>query len=397
MRRPSWIICLLLSAAPAAVKASDDHGLRILPASPTVELPFLVVVEDAWPTNCAGAVSLTVEADTIELVATPAEESPGETCAPTPLPFARVVNPGADAPDVAFAEAVQVRYLFATDAGLELRAEQEFRFTHEAPEQFPPIATGSRVSNQLESSGLFLEQQGQTLTALLADYAEDGSAVWYYAAGPLVGLAFTAPLQRLAAADCPAPPCARAMPVDVGRVDLAFVDVGSLDGGRVLASFADVALAGQAETGDAFDYRRFRFHRDPSLSGLDPALPDLNGRWIAVARRLDGLLENAASLEITYERIDVVNGETTYVYSGRVVGTRIPMEPVEIACVLGSAAPGEPDYCEVRGSLDIAAATCRSIRWDVVDITYDRAAGFANCAITNFAIDSTLDLVRAPW
>lgn len=386
MRSTCVLLFLLLSTATLGARAQlASEPLKIFPAAPVADRPFLLLVEDAWLDGCGGAVSMTVSTERIQVVSKLASPDLDVACTAVLLAFKQVLNPRAAAPEVDFGEQVTIEYFYDAGTGPELRASRTIAFGEGS---LPPttVQTGGWVTPELESSGLFIDQQGETLTALLAEYDANGQATWYYGAGRVNGSAFSARLESFGEIVCVTEPCDRAAPADGGRVDIILRDRDEL-----VVAYDGVLTSGRVNEDQAFVYSRLRFERAEALSELAVPIPDLTGRWVAGVGGVNGRPDDYRSVEIAFDRVTMDGGIPRFVYRATPLDDRDDeTRAFEVVCAderpvdgIRSCKLAEFAYAEgdCRASFEFAAAG------------YARVRAAASCDNT-FVLETRFDMFR---
>lgn len=292
------LLCLTTSAAAQLQRDS----LSVHPAAPQRDGPWLILLQDYWPTGCGGTVDTRVSADSIEIIA---RQSQADFCTAVVLPFQQLINPQDLAGrDFRFDPSVTVNYRYDDGQGTQLRDSTQFSFG--ADDNRPvQVQTGSWVAAGLESSGLFIDQQGEVLTAALLDYDTDGRASWYYSAGKVDGSVYVADMQSYAEIVCVTEPCSRAAPNHGGRINMLLRDEN-----EVLVSFDGVLQSTRVAHQAVYAYQRLDFQRSPELAdiccGTPP--PDLVGIWVGGVEGNAQRPDDFRSLVIKYAGIDLSSG-----------------------------------------------------------------------------------------
>ncbi|MEM9301374.1 MAG: hypothetical protein AAGE01_04645 [Pseudomonadota bacterium] len=376
-------LCAGLLALPLSALAQFAFmPVKAFPERPAADGPFLLLIEDRWNDACGGSLELDAQSDEIIVTATLASPLLGAACAQVVVPFRSLLNPRAAAPDVDFGEAVTVIYRFDAGNGPVERARIGVSFGSE-----PPAATaqtGGWISDALPSSGFFVDQQGDVMTVLVADYDEDGVGTWHYAAGRLNGSAFSAPAQRFGEIVCITASCPRAAPLSEGRIDIA---INARD--ELLVAFEGVLLSGRYDESEAYRYRRLDFERDPALAVSDLPLPDLAGTWVAGVPGVDGDPGGFGSVDIIFEGIEE---------------TAIPRHVFRASPRLGEDGPSFTIVCTddrpVDGTLgcsidDFAYGTenCVTDRFAFEAVGHERLSVPASCDAA-FTFETRLELFR---
>ncbi|MCB1641171.1 MAG: hypothetical protein KDI37_05515 [Xanthomonadales bacterium] len=277
---PIGILLILgLASASAAQAQLLNNRISSHPAQPQFDRPWRVLLEDQWPTGCGGQLFFQATAERFDLIAVATTDT--DICPAVVSPFRVLVDPRELAPEVDFADQIELRYLYDAGDGAELRQSRSVSFSDVAPPA-ARLQTGSWVTPDLASSGLFIDQQGDEVSMALLDYDADGGPVWLYGAGQLHGDVLVADLLRLHTVECVTEPCPRALPDAAGRIELLVGDRNAL-----LASL-DAEDLFPAADGRLLAYQRLDFRRTPELQADDdfagsalPLVPDFVGRWVA--------------------------------------------------------------------------------------------------------------------
>ncbi len=262
-------VLFLFAAALPAVGLGQMvfEPLSVHPGNVSRDGEFLLALEDRWINGCGGQVSASVGAERIELLATSASEQ-GVVCPQVFEPFADLIRPRA-AFDGVFADEVAVSYDFiGPDGERAQRSSLVIRFSDE-PNPTVLVETGSWITDALQSSGLFVDQQDGLFSANLADYA-NGTGAWFFGAAPVNGDTVIAEISRYGTIQCVTAPCDRAAPVASGTL-LAVLR----DSNDMLVKYQGI-LENTDLQDQAMVYQRLDLDRAGSLQGA----PDLEGQWI---------------------------------------------------------------------------------------------------------------------
>ncbi|MCB1607202.1 MAG: hypothetical protein KDI71_09535 [Xanthomonadales bacterium] len=317
-----WIVLALLIGTSANAQLAYQP-ISVYPANLNPDAPFLILVEDSWIDGCGGSVALRVSPGIIEVEATLASPILGRVCTAVLVPFKRLINPrDLVGEDFEFADSVSVNYLVNNGNGPELRYTRQISFgagTNPATR----AQAGGWVTPELASSGLFIDQQGEILSAALFDYGDDNLGNWYYAAGPVNGNVFVGDMSAFGLIQCITQPCERAAPVSNGRINILLRGAN-----EAIVEFSQIEFPGSVlQSGeDAVVYHRLDFTRSPGLPS-DPldgdlALPDLVGSWVGGMASADLGVDDFRTLRVSYagfdnshgvagHRFDVFNGNAT--------------------------------------------------------------------------------------
>lgn len=267
-QQPRWLALPLLVAVAASSHAQLIFDpLTVHPANVAREGQFLLVLEDSWQNGCQGQIETTVSADRIEVVAN-SEQSGSQVCTTAFVPFIDLINPR-DEFAGEFAAEVTVEYIFvAPDGTREERDEATITFgTGVNPTA--EVESGSWVTDALQSSGLFVDQQEGLFSANLADYA-NGTGTWFFGAATVEGDVVIAELSQFGTVQCVTDPCDRAAAIDSGQLLAVLEGQNSL-----LVKYRSILEDPSLEQG-ALRYTRLDLSRAQGLGGV----PDLTGRWI---------------------------------------------------------------------------------------------------------------------
>ncbi|MDJ0654415.1 MAG: hypothetical protein QNJ40_09700 [Xanthomonadales bacterium] len=300
---------LLLLALLAPMTAGGQllfEYLRVHPENVAPDGPFLLTVEDWWQNGCQGRVRVDVSADRIQVEAV-SEPLGDVACTEALVPFVDLVNPRASF-NGEFSAEIAIDYVFvAPDGQRQTRAQRILAFG-DGVNATSRVETGSWITNELESSGLFVDQQENLFTALLADYA-NGTAAWFYGAAAVEGNIVIADISRFGLIQCITAPCARAAPLESGTLLALLENENSL-----LVKYQNVLEARELED-RALRYRRFDLARSHPVDGV----PDLVGEWIIGVSQ--GGNEGPASVfgayEIAFLSNAPVGGLTTTTFGAR--------------------------------------------------------------------------------
>lgn len=310
------LILLPLLFLSVLVQAQPIVGnFTVHPPNVTRDAPFLILVEDAWADGCGGRVEASVDATTIEIVATLASPILGRVCTSVVTPFKQLINPRSVAgAGIEFADAVTINYLVNNGNGAELRSTGQINFSV-APNLPALIQTGGWTTSKLESSGLFIDQQDGILSAALFDYGADNEASWYYAAGAVNGNVYVGAMQRFGLINCVTQPCPRAAPIAGGTINVLLKDANEILVGYEGIEFPSGLFDGNAE---AMLYKRLDFARSPSLP-VDPGpgnelLPDLVGDWVGGIGGEGARVDDFRALTIVYSGLDDSTGVSSHVF-----------------------------------------------------------------------------------
>ncbi|MEZ5442898.1 MAG: hypothetical protein R3F15_15600 [Lysobacterales bacterium] len=259
-----------LTLVHASLALAGQDPLQVFPDQLHREGPLLILLTDEWPDGCGGRVDVVVSAAAIDLLAT---STTAEVCIDSLASLYELIDPLAETPGLVLNDTVTLRY----QMNGELRHSRELSFSDQSNHTIK-LQTGSWASN-LENHGLFLDRQGDVLTAALLDYDADGRAAWSYAVGRIDGNAYSADMVRYGEIECVTTPCSRAAPVLTGRINLVFTFENLL-----IASYDSVIESPLAQLYGTMQYRRLDFQRSANLPPLDPnrvSVPDLEGVWLA--------------------------------------------------------------------------------------------------------------------
>jgi hypothetical protein len=173
-------LCTSISPSTALAQLILPDRMIIHPYYPSSNGPFLVEIRDEWPNACGGTVSVQVSAERVQILA---RETVGPVCAQVITPFRALINVREQAPEgTVFGSHVLVRYDYSNGQTQQSRQVRDVSFDEFTLDQIV-LQSGSWVTPELESSGLFIDQQGDLLTAALFDYDENGRASWHYGVG----------------------------------------------------------------------------------------------------------------------------------------------------------------------------------------------------------------------
>ncbi|MEM9300526.1 MAG: hypothetical protein AAGE01_00360 [Pseudomonadota bacterium] len=382
-------VSLLLLMGLTHAHAQSNRTLELAPFAPLADQDFLILIQDEWLDGCLGTVEMSITAEKIAIFARAANPPPGVGCTDAPVPFRRIFNPRAAAPGFDFGEALFVEYFFDAGDGPELRSGYAGNFRTDSAGTFP-VQTGSWVTPGIASSGLFIDQQRDIMTALLADYDEDGKAVWFYGAGRVTGSAFSAPLQRFDEVDCVTEPCERVAAGETGRIDIV---MRGFD--EIVVAVDGLPLSARIDQTEARVYQRLPFSRDAALAATPPELPDLTGRWLVGIRSDLGRPEDYRPYDIAFDRVGRIDDRTGYFFLAREVGGMEEPRTFELICVEaeGLSAPGS---CVIADYVDDGPNRCTlvDVNWRRVGI--ERAHGQASCN-SNFILESVFDMFRVAF
>lgn len=380
--RVSLLCCLLVCLLSGQVRAEQD-ALRVYPEQPRKDGALLLLIVDEWSNGCGGEIRTTVTADLIEIAALPSQ---AELCTQVVTPFFDLIDPreraGADAD---FADEVTVNYLFDG----ELRASRTIRFGSESgpAERFQ---TGSWTNATLANHGLFIDQQGDVLTAALLDYDADGKATWYYAAGKVEGQVFSADMVRYGEIVCVTAPCPRAAPVRQGRVNLLWFDSDVL-----IAGFSGVLESGLGQVFNQHVYQRLDLYRSPELPQPSPGelpLPDLIGNWLGGVQGDGARADDFRALVVKYGGLDLSGATDAHyfdVYPGAGAGGDPGQVEFRIRCAGGVSGTAE---CSLENYRSSGADCAASFAYSAVGV--DRVRTSVQCSSDTLSFNSLFQLFR---
>jgi hypothetical protein len=389
-----WFLAV---ATPATAQMLADR-ISLHPEHIAADAPFLILVEDYWPNGCGGELQVEVRADSIEILARTARFSEPRACTEALQPFTRLINPRDFAPQgFRFAAAVKVNYRFDAGSGTELRESEDLVFSElgNAP---AAAEIGTWTTPLLENSGLFIDQQGDLLTAALFDYDAQGRASWHYTGAFVNGNVLIGPMQRYGQAVCVTTPCPRALPVGTGQVRML------IDGrSRIWVEYDNVLAAGLPS--GAIEYRRLDFVRNPELEGVGLDAPDLVGRWIggvSAASNARGEPVPAAlgQWELLYGGYDNQSGLPqlyfhAYAAPFQVVDGRPPAAPLAYRVECSDKRPVDgPVECVIE-SFPHPLGACR-ISFAFEAAGYSQINAKAECGSPNAEFGANFHLFRLP-
>lgn len=380
--RQSLLLCLLLCLLAGQARADQD-SLRVYPEQPRKDGPLLLLVVDEWSNGCGGEIRATVSADQIEIAAQPSQ---AELCTQVITPFFDLIDPRerSDA-EIDFADEVTVNYRFDG----ELRASQTIRFGTEITpaERFQ---TGSWTNGTLANHGLFIDQQGDVLTAALLDYDADGKATWYYAAGKVEGPVFSADMVRYGEIVCVTAPCPRAAPVRQGRVNLLWFDTDVL-----IADFSNVLESGLGQVYNQHVYQRLDLYRSPELPQPAPGelpLPDLVGNWLGGVQGDGARADDFRAFVIKYGGLDLSGAADAHyfdVYPGQGDGADPGQVEFRIRCAGGIVGSAE---CSLENYRSSGADCAANFAFSAVGV--DRVRTSVQCSSDTLSFNSLFQLFR---
>lgn len=325
--------------------------VTIHPEAPAPGETFLIKLEDSWLNGCQGGIEVEASSDVIEIVAESASDS-GVGCTQALVPFLDLFASD-DLLAEAFASEVLITYTFVSPDGSQtVRAQTTLNFSSE--ESSPVIVeTGSWVSDGLENSGLFVDQQGSIFSANLADYA-NGTGSWFFGAGIVRGDSVVLELSNYAEIRCVTAPCSRSAPLTTGRMLAVLEDRSSLvvkyDG---LLEVPDLAR-------QAFRYRRL----DLASPAANTGAPDLVGRWVLGASAGKDMFSEFGEYVITLRNPDPTDSIETTTFA--VVNVNRP-------------ANSEPDLlirCQDARPVD-GGLECFTQNWQVDQLVCDARFAFS--------------------
>ncbi len=305
------LFCSLAFCASAQLRFEP---LSIHPASVTPDKPFLLLIEDQWTDSCGGSFEVNATAEQIDLIAVLRSAQQDIGCSAIIVPFQKLVVPQEFRTDGDFADQVAVRYLYDSGNGPELRAEQTLVFSDQ-PALTVNAEAGSWITEPLENSGLFIDQQGDFFSAALLDYANSVS-YWTYTGGRINGNVYVGEMSGYYSnVVCVTTPCPRAVPDEIGRVAMLL-----RRGNELVVDYQNVLRTPQFDEIESFNYRRFDFARSPDLMDLDRAIPDLTGAWVAGLDWTANSDPDFRSVDIRYSGVDTGGGLARYQFTALSAG-----------------------------------------------------------------------------
>jgi hypothetical protein len=346
---PSLVLVASVASAQAGIL---PNNLKIFPAQVQRGTPFVLVVDDSWPT-CIGTVRTTVTSTRIDVVADGTTQ-PGVGCTAEIKPFKQVINPRLLLPTtIDFANSVEVRYTKRDDNGSRTEIDTvSFAASSSATVE---LESGSFTSANLPVAGLFLDQQDKVLTVTLNDYDDQGRGSWFYGAGSMNGNVFTGQLSSFVVTGvCVRTPCPRAVAARTTDVSLVIVDQQT----------ALVSLGGNLSptlANKTFEYERFEFVAStlPPASRVGFELPELLGNWIGGTVASGSRRAALAEVSIRYRGADAVRGLADYYFDALPVPATSTSRPLftircaddrpvdgEIGCALENYEPAPGVQCE---------------------------------------------------
>ena len=387
MRRTCSLFLLSLLLPTAATAQLLAEFVSAHPERITPDGAFLLLIKDRWTDGCRGTVEVDVTEQRVEVTGILASPSLQTACTQAVVPFEEIVNVRSIAPDVRFADPVTVSYRFDAGSGAEERMTINVS-VDDAPLPGTTVQNGSWVTESLESSGLFIDQQGEILTAFLAEYTTDGLPVWHYASGRVEGSAFSAPMQRFSEIECVTSPCSRVALDREGRIDMVLLGRDALT-----VDYEGVLEGRGAAIEDALAYERLRFTRSEELEDLPLRVPDLVGEWVAGVHRGAGTSGAYLSVRIDLDRVNDATGATpAVVFVATDLGS-LDAEPAptfEIVCADNRAFDGF-ESCQVVGFPSSGGSCAASFLFREVGV--DRVSARASCE-GDPGFDSRFDLFR---
>ncbi len=384
----------LLFLASLAQAQLSFEPVTVHPPNVGLEAPFLVLIEDAWSDACGGSVETRVDANTIEIVGTLASPILGRLCASVVTPFKQLVNPRSVAGNrVEFADTITINYLVNNGNGPELRFTRQLSFD-ESPNPPMRVQTGGWTTSKLGSSGLFIDQQGGTLTAAFFDYGVDNLASWYYSAGAVDGNVYIAEMASYGLTNCITAPCPRAEPVDKGRVNVLLRGANEM-----VVSFEGIGLPNSLLDGkaEALVYKRLDFARSPGLpaDAIDGnLLPDLAGQWVGGVGGAGAHADDFRALTIVYAGVDTTPGLERHIFQAYLtaeVGTGIIVPEFMLTCADLRPVDGAVG-CRLEG-YRYAQQVCESF-FQYAAVAEERVVADATCGVTADAIETKFELYR---
>lgn len=384
---------LLFLASLAQAQLSFDP-VTVHPPNVGLESPFLVLIEDAWADGCGGSVETRVDANTIEIVGTLASPILGRVCTSVITPFKQLVNPRSVAGErVDFADTITINYLVNNGNGPQLRFTRQLSFD-ESNNQPMRVQTGSWTTSKLGSSGLFIDQQGGTLSAALLDYGVDNLASWYYSAGAVNGNVYIAEMASFGLINCVTTPCPRAAPVDQGSVNVLLRGANEMLVGFEGIAFPSSFLEGNTE---AIVYARLDFARSPGLpadDGHGNLLPDLAGDWVGGVGGAGLSADDFRALTIVYAGADETPGLERHTFEAYLTAEASigNVEP-EFLLVCEDLRPVDGAVgCRLEG-YRYAQQVCNSF-FPYAAVAEERVVADAMCGVTADVIETKFELYR---
>jgi len=388
-------LSLAISGATSA-QALDQH-ISLHPQHIARDANFLILLEDTWPDGCGGRVTVTAQANLIDVLAVAAGPEANRPCTQALVPFKELIEPRlALAQGVEFAATVRVEYRFDSGGGAQLIQSEALVFS-DAANAAIEVDTGTWSTPALENSGLFIDEQDGLLTAALFDYSGEGRSTWFYTGSMSNGSVFIAPIFSYSTVVCVAAPCPRAVPTSEGRVRMLM-----LDRSRMLVYFDDV-LADSAG-GEVLDYRRLDFERSEALVEVDLKVPDLIGHWVGgVSGSLGTEHAERSAGEfgewwIHYSGSPLVSGLTEHVFAAYSqplpppVPNAIPPAPAfSIVCADRTAADGRKE-CLVEGFPHPSGGCSASFPFDAAGTA--RLSAAADCGDSGRAFTTEFHLFK---
>jgi hypothetical protein len=293
------VACIAINAQAGML----PNRLQIYPESIQQGSPFLLSIQDTFG-GCGGSLRMEVTRSRIEVIA---EDRIAEACPRIVIPVSRLYNPRASLPaGIDFDARIDVVYSKRTSGGTSTETES-VTFVGE-PEAPIMLDSGSFITTALEASGLYLDQQGKTLTLTLNDY-ENGRGTWFFGSGQLNGNVFIGQLSSFNEIVCIRAPCPRSAPARSGDVMAVF-----LSQQEVIASFSASLNPNFAD--QVFEYQRFEFAPTtlPSPPATSFKLPDLSGKWIGGLSSTESNRGMFTDFSIRYRGQDDSRGLTDYYF-----------------------------------------------------------------------------------
>ncbi len=344
----AWIAAGALIFASATVNAQLlFEPVTVHPAAVNRDAPWLILIDDSWADGCGGTVQTRVSPQLIEIEGTLSSPMLGQVCTAALVPFKQLINPADLVPQgFVFADNVTINYLVDNGNGAQLRYSRQMQFSSQ-PNQTVRAQPGGWTTGLLQSSGLFIDQQGGILSAALFDYGTDNLASWHYAAGPVNGSVFVADLSTFGLINCVTAPCDRAAPVADGKIYMLLRGAN-----EAIVSYRQIPFPGSVvnDSDDAVVYHRLDFRRSAQLP-LDPIdgdlpLPDLVGQWVGGMVNADLGVDDFRSMRIEYAGFDDSRGVRSYRYN--VFPAAIGEPSFQIDCADNRPLDG-PVGCSLQG------------------------------------------------
>jgi hypothetical protein len=360
--------------------------ITVHPAEPQRGQPVLIKVESFWPSGCGGSISVEAAANRVDVVLDSGQPS-DRLCTSVIVPIVELINPADFLPNGArLSDEVEVRLLRrnSSNSAPEKIDEDRISFTANAPKA-KRLPTGSFSSAELETSGLFLDQQDSMLSTLLSDYDTQGKASWRFGAGSMHGDVYVGSLPRYQQVQCITAPCPRAAPADDAKINVLVLNPNEL-----VVSYRNALSPGLRST---YRYQRLVFNRAaelPNVSAEDGWVPDLGGTWLIGVLGTSSSNAELRRFEVKYlgavDNDSGLNRRTFFAQSGQ-----SRSDNFSIVCTDARPVDGIID-CRIESFL-AQLGTCET-SFEPVDVAADQVRATANCGKDNASVETEFFMQR---